>query len=728
MGGRSIEHEVSFNSGRTVCDHLDTSLYDVVPLYQTIQGDLYILPWRFLHRGKTSDFVSRLAGESEKIIWDDLKKLVDFVYIAVHGRFAEEGTLQGMLEVLGIPYLGSGIFPGALCMNKSAYKLFLQQHDICVPNGISVSAHDVLLLRKNPEKCKSIIKQLKHKNISLPCVVKPSQEGSSLGISVVFKEDEFLKALLEAGECDPRRVQDVLIEEKVEGMEFVCINIQNSDGSWKALDVTEIVYEKGTHFFDYKQKYMPGCNSKITPARCSEKQRALIKSISLKTNAVSGFSTTSRIDGFLTDDGRVVVLDAQPITGMSPSTFLFDQAAESGMSHTQLINHLIETDIYRYGLKKLSVKGSTVVKQAKKIRVGVLLGGDSREREISLDSGRNVCYKLSAQKYDVTPLFVRADMSLFRISQKLLVKNKTDDIAGLVSEHEALKWADLSSQFDFIFIGLHGGKGESGSVQGTLEMLSIPYNGSGVLASSLCMDKYKTNEFLRHNGFYTPHSFLFSRKVWGKNKKRCIKDVSTKLSFPVSVKPHDDGCSMLVGKVKDHKLLAGRIDRFFEGGKANVMVEEWVQGVELTCGVIGNDKPQALPPSQPVITADILSIEEKFLPGAGENQTPAQIPDQAQALVKKVVAEVYKTVGCSGYARIDCFYQDASVSPDGKARVVILEINTLPGLTPATCIFHQAAEIGLKPMEFIDKIISLGFERFSAHNKDITSYKPKELH
>src|SRR5258708_14248126 len=85
MGGRSVEHEVSFNSGRTVCDHLDTTRYAVIPIFQKNNGMLYILPWRFLHRGKTTDFVSRLDAQAEKISWDQLKQHIDFMYIAVHG-------------------------------------------------------------------------------------------------------------------------------------------------------------------------------------------------------------------------------------------------------------------------------------------------------------------------------------------------------------------------------------------------------------------------------------------------------------------------------------------------------------------------------------------------------------------------------------------------------------------------------------------------------------------
>ncbi len=118
LGGKSIEREVSFNSGRTICDHLDITLYEVIPLFQTAIGDLYILPWTFLYRGKIADFEHRLAIEAKKISWDDLPTCIDFMYIAVHGKYAEDGRLQAILELLKIPYLGTKIFGSALGMNK----------------------------------------------------------------------------------------------------------------------------------------------------------------------------------------------------------------------------------------------------------------------------------------------------------------------------------------------------------------------------------------------------------------------------------------------------------------------------------------------------------------------------------------------------------------------------------------------------------------------------------
>src|SRR5581483_9931961 len=125
MGGKSVEKEASFNSGRTVCDHLDTSRFTVVPIFQRTDGTLFLLPWRFLHRGKTTDFEHRLENEAQKVRWDDLKSHVDFMYLAIHGRYGEDGVLQGFLDILGIPYLGSGILPSAICMDKIVQKAWL---------------------------------------------------------------------------------------------------------------------------------------------------------------------------------------------------------------------------------------------------------------------------------------------------------------------------------------------------------------------------------------------------------------------------------------------------------------------------------------------------------------------------------------------------------------------------------------------------------------------------
>lgn len=700
MGGKNIEKEVSFNSGRTIADHLDTSKFDVIPIFQREDGAIFILPWKFLHRGKISDFVNRLDAEAEKIKWSSLKNLVDFIYLAVHGRLAEDGTLQGFLEVLKIPYLGSKVFVSALCMDKSIQRSWLQSNGIDIPKGFVVRHQDI-------QNIKGVMLQLKEHAITFPFIVKPVKEGSSLGVYVVKKEEDLQEALYNAAHIYPPMAQDVLIEEKIEGMEFSSITlINNQTDEPLSLPPTEIVNLNGKEIFDYEQKYMPGQALKFTPARCSKENLEKIQQTCLKTMQVLGIETIARIDGFLTKDGRVLIIDPNTLSGMSPTTFLFRQAAEVGMSHTDLINHLLETDLKKYGLSMSNENKKT--DSISKINVAVLLGGDTNEKEVSLDSGRNACYKLSPDKYNVIPIFIDSKFEPYKINKQILVRNKTVEIEDILKPEMKIEWEDLATIADFAFLGLHGGRGENGSVQGMLEMLGLPYNGPGVFTSALCMDKYKTGQFLKAAGIDTPEATLINLKDWALDKNKVLSNFT---KYPYIAKPHDDGCSVQVAKASSQQELETAIEAVFSLGKEYALVEEIVKGMELTVGVIGNDNPMALPPSQSLAAKEILSMQEKFLPGAGENQTPAPLPEHATKLVKETVEKAFKAVKGFGYSRIDCFYQSKDVSPTSKERVVILEINTLPALTPATCLFHQAAELGIKPMDFIDKIVQLGFEK-----------------
>ena len=723
MGGMSVEKEVSFNSGRTVCDHLDTQIYNVIPLFQTTDNHLFILPWRFLYRGKITDFLHRLESEAEKIRWDDLKKNIDFMYIATHGRYAEDGTLQGFLEVLKIPYLGAKVLGSAFGMDKIQQKKILSLHNIPVAPGIHVTPQEYNRYKKD---ISPLLAQLKKEQLAFPLIIKPNQEGSSLGISVVHKKEDLLTALTHAVTIHEGQLQPALIEKKLEGMEYSCIILFDEHKNQILLPPTEVVHESGTEFHDYQQKYMPGRAQKFTPARASEQIIKNIQKTCLQAAHVLELTTIARIDGFVTEDGTVVVIDPNSLSGMAPSSFLFNQAAEIGMSHTDLINHLIKVELSGYGIQIETKKEEAVMKE-KKLRVGVLLGGNTHEKEISLESGRNICYKLSPHKYEVTPLFVDKEQELYPLNQRLLVHNSTKEIEHDLVKNEKITWNDLPQKFDFIFIALHGGIGENGSVQGMLEMLKIPYNGSGVAASALCMDKYKTAQFLHAQTIATPLNILLSKETWEVDYKADLKN----FIYPLIVKPHNDGCSTFVSRVSNEKELIKTIKTFFKNDKKEVLIEEYIQGIELTVGVIGNKNPQVLPPSQAITNGAILSLEEKFLPGAGQNLTPAPLSPEATQLVQETIAQAYKAAGCTGYARIDCFYQNAQISPTKKERVVVLEINSLPGMTPATCIFHQAAEIGIKPMDFIDLIVSFGLQQHKGdrvtikrgdHEKDFLSH------
>ena len=716
MGGKSIEHEVSFNSGRTICDHLDTAHYIVTPIFQTTLGKLYILPWHFLHRGKISDFEHRLKDEAQEINWDSLKEITDFVYIALHGRYAEDGTVQAILELLSIPYLGSKVRASALGMHKIIQKKILSAHNISVTRGIEIFLEDINKYIKNPQNLKSLLKQ---NNLIFPLITKPAFEGSSFGISVVRSFEDLIEAISKAHNIDKRKTQPVLIEEYITGMEFSCIVIVDKNTKeLLPLPPTEIVIETGSGYFDYQQKYMPGKAHKFTPARCSPEIIQKIHNTCLKVMHALEMKTIGRIDGFIKQDTQeVVIIDPNTLTGASPSTFPFRQAAEINMSHTQFINHLIETELINYGLKSEEIlkdeKDSQISKVEQKIRVGVLLGGRSAEKEISLESGRNIFYKLSPHKYSTKALFLDNKLQLYMLNQSLLVRNNTSEIVEGLKPELKIKWSELPKMFDFVFIALHGGEGENGVIQGTLETLGIPYNGSGVLSSAICIDKYKTNEFLRHSNFNLPKNIFLALKNYKENKEQIIKQIQEELNFPIIIKPHNDGCSVFVSKALNSDELNLALENLSLAGREYALIEEYIIGMELTVGVIGNNSVYALPPSHTRSANAILSIEEKFLPGAGENQTPAPLAKEKLLLVQDTVVKAYKELDCKGYARIDCFYQNADQSPTKTDRIVIIEVNTLPGMTPATCIFHQAAEVNIRPMDFIDLIVKLGLEEHS---------------
>ncbi len=709
MGGKSIEREVSFNTGRTVCDHLDSARYDIIPLFQTTTGDLYFLPWHFLHRGKISDFLHRLEKEAPIIAWDNLKNHVDFIFIAMHGRYAEDGILQGTLELLDIPYLGSNVWVSALCMDKIRIKPFLHEHAILTPKHLTISPSLGMHAEHNIH---TILASLASTDINFPVFVKPSNEGSSIGISLVQTAEQLPSAIHRACTAHPEKPQPVLIEERITGMEFSCVTLVDyKHKKLMPLPPTEIVHEAGSDYFDYEQKYMPGRALKFTPPRCTPEITKKIQDTCAKVMRALDIQTISRIDGFVTSDGSICIVDVNTFSGMAPSSFVFREAAEIGMSHTDLINHLIETDLDRYGmldaLKQYEHEELKIMNQ-KKMTIGVLMGGPSHEREISLESGRNVTFKLSPHKYQTTPIFVTSDMKLYTLTQAQLVRNSTKEISNAINESQRIEWHNLKNTYDFIFIALHGGPGENGTVQGMLEMLGIPYNGSSVFASALCMDKYKTAHYLQSLGFDTPRSRLITKKEWLTHPSLIVKELTDFIGFPSIIKPHDDGCSVMVYKATTQQELEIAITSILSKDKFFVLVEEFIKGMELTVGVVGNEEAHALPPSQTITTKDILSIEEKFLPGAGENQTPAALPAPIITLIQQTMKRAYEAIGCKGYARIDCFYQTAHQSPSRKDRIVILEVNSLPGLTPATCIFHQAAEIGIKPMDFIDLIIQYG--------------------
>ena len=342
-----------------------------------------------------------------------------------------------------------------------------------------------------------------------------------------------------------------------------------------------------------------------------------------------------------------------------------------------------------------------------KIRVGIIIGGMSSEREVSLESGRNIFSKIDRRKYDPLPIFMDSQGLLWAIPVKMLMRNSTGDIeCDLEDNAKRIPYEDLKTLVDIVYPGLHGKYGEDGCIQGLLELLNVPYVGSGVLASALGMDKYASRKVLAMSGIDVPRTVAVSVGLWKSGREDILKEIENEIGLPCVVKPAREGCSTAVRKVLSLEDVCGAVTDAF--GWDNVaLVEEFIAGMEVTCGVIGNDSPVALVPSETIPTKGILSLEDKFLYGQGENKTPARLPDDVLKKIQDVAVKTFLTLGLNAYARIDMFVP-------GDGRIVVLEPNSLPGMTPSTVLFHQAAASGITQVELISRIIQLSLD---AHSK-----------
>jgi UDP-N-acetylmuramate--alanine ligase len=884
FGGQSKEREISFAGGRTVYDNLNKSLFIPVPLFVDSFGNFIELDWQYIYKGTIRDFyppvdflpqdslfqlyaenLGDLSAEKQNELIkqigrkrnpEDLRNEIDFAFLCLHGPYGEDGRIQGLFEFYRIPYSGSGILASAIGIDKSIQKELMVNKGFNSPKYITINRRDWI-----DGKNKGIFENVKSE-IGFPCVVKPANQGSSIGVTILHEANDFnfmaavekalftkwidatewkklnaeqkqaeIKVLadiregiglpvlisypLELGSpviYDPASLisfldsasskdgfilesldgeSSVLVEGFIEGKEFSCIVLEDEDGKALALPPTEI--RKGKELFDYRSKYLPGLSRKITPIDLPDDKIQAIRKECEKLFYELHFDVYARIDGFLSKDGKIFLNDPNTTSGMMPSSFFFHQAAEIGLNPSQFLTFIIRTSL----AKRLSQsKGNMRFMQllgdldnliqedsnarSNKVRVAVVLGGYSSERHISVESGRNVFEKLSSsEKYAPVPVFLTGDANshqLYQIPINLLLKDNADDIrekiqhfkvhpvisdimkqsapitkkyvgASQTTQPVELTYETLKEKADEVFIALHGRPGEDGAIQKHLEAIGLPYNGSGAESSSITIDKYRTNEILKANGFLVAEHMLVHRKEWDTEKVRIKQELEKQIKYPFIAKPVDDGCSSAVKKIKSFEEFESFARLIFRDGgeldpqaakklqikekeefpcKNVILVEELISRrdaihfLEITGGMLTRQKKdgsieyEVFEASEALADGEVLSLEEKFLAGQGQNITPARyarssydrqtISDQ----VKATLGAAAKVLGVTGYCRIDAFVR---IFKDLKVEVIFIEVNSLPGMTPATCIFHQAAINNYKPYEFIDQILEFGRQR-----------------
>lgn len=341
----------------------------------------------------------------------------------------------------------------------------------------------------------------------------------------------------------------------------------------------------------------------------------------------------------------------------------------------------------------------------KKLKVGVLFGGSSSEKEISLESGRHIYNSLDRDKYEVIPIFVDSNLKFWIIDEGLLWMNATSDIEkNLKGRGQRLYYEDLKKKLDLAFLGLHGKFVEDGSLQGLLEILEVPYNGPRILGSAIGMDKIFQKKLLKAAGInYTPHVVVTDEDLKS-NKVNIVNKVIKEISLPCIVKPSREGCSIGLSKVTKKEDLKKALKQALKWD-TKIMVEKFMGDMmEVTCTVLGNDEPYALMPTETPAKGDFLTVEEKFLPGDAQMITPPRVPKEDVKKMQEEFVKAYKAMNLSVCSRIDGWWDFL------EKTLYINEPNTLPGVTPSTHVFHQAAEAGMSTSDFFDKVINYSSE------------------
>lgn len=321
-------------------------------------------------------------------------------------------------------------------------------------------------------------------------------------------------------------------------------------------------------------------------------------------------------------------------------------------------------------------------------RVAVFRGGLSAEHDVSLASGKKVLDTLAAGGKSGLDVVIGRD-------NRWTVGGENMRSPGAAIDA-------IKESADVAFLVLHGPFGEDGTIQGFLEAQEFPYTGSGVLASALAMDKPRTKMVYRNAGLATPDFEFFTRRSW--REKRNIPAVG----YPAVVKPARLGSSVGISFPKNEEELSRDIDKLFELTE-DVIVERFIQGREMTCGVLSIDREHrtfALPVTEIVPGAKFAFFDytAKYTPGASEEITPARISPEAAQRIQKAALEAHEILGCRDFSR-----SDFMLTEDGRAQ--ILETNTLPGMTATSLLPQGAAAIGIDYATLIGIMIENAFAR-----------------
>ena len=371
-------------------------------------------------------------------------------------------------------------------------------------------------------------------------------------------------------------------------------------------------------------------------------------------------------------------------------------------------------------------------------KVGVIFGGRSVEHEVSVITGMQIIENIDKDKYEVVPIYVNKDGKWLTGSSLMDFKNYKDnnfkDAKEIIlspnygdkkiyihPKNVGIFCKKVLGEIDIVFPAFHGMNGEDGTVQGIFELMDIPYVGCGVLGSSVGMDKILMKDVYKANGLPVVDYTWFYRAKWFKDKDEIIKNIETKLSYPLFVKPANLGSSIGISKAKDQKGLIDAIEVAIKYDR-KIIVEKAVENLrEINCAVMGFDNEVVTSLcEEPIGWEEILSFEDKYVKSnekggkvSGERRIiPADIEDNIREEIEDLAKKAFITIDGRGVSRIDFLL-------DSNNKVYINEINTLPG----SISFYLWEGKGYSFKELIDELISIAIKVHEEKKENMYSYE-----
>lgn len=346
-----------------------------------------------------------------------------------------------------------------------------------------------------------------------------------------------------------------------------------------------------------------------------------------------------------------------------------------------------------------------------KIKLGVIFGGTSTEHEVSIVSGTSVIKNLNKEKYEIYPIYINKNGEWFKYTYQNQELKVGDEIIG---KEKIENICEYLKKLDKVFPVLHGLGGEDGTIQGLLELLKIPYVGTRVLGSSICMDKAYTKlifekaeipqaeyVYIRKN----EDDYIFIEKDFTEEKcdiYELIQKITEKIEFPMFIKPSNSGSSVGINRANNALELAKAIE-YASNYDNKILIEEKINGREIECAVLGNEEVEASCLGEILAAEEFYTFSAKYQNQESKTVIPADLPENLSNEVRNLAKKAYKAADCKGLSRVDFFVDDKN------NKIYINEINTMPGFTQISMYPKLWEKSGMKYTELLDKLISLAY-------------------